>query len=703
MGYRLKSRMIELEFSDNGILEAVYVRKKNILTKQGHHLAICLNNFIYYDDRDFQYIQCVQNDRGIYFSYKLYDKLYLTVRYIKVEFGIGIEVDISGIPGAKGEVSWFEVRFAGLHFEGIDEDLFHAPGQGACYELTSGNINFTPCCSCRTMISFETKEDMYSSVPDKGAGLLGIEGKNDNAIAVTAWSETENFFPMTEAAESGLTLIQRQKICFDIARFKKIKTGTVYLWTEKWNTLLQRYQQFIVGECGFSSPEVPLWLTKGAILELHISQIGGFERAVEYLDKIYELGVRTLYLMPCLEYPNYMQDGTYIHGLRASGSIYSIIDYRKIDSLSGGAEAFKCFVRKAHEKGLRILFDLVPQGASIYGSLYKEKPEWFEYNDEGELFSSHGWNHTYSLDWANPEVQDFFVELACWYISEFDVDGFRIDAPHWKEPNKDKNLSWHASTTCFGSVRLIRKLFEKTKKIKPDIGLLCEVWGVIFENITHMQCEYNVHWALYHAALGVFSGKSLQKWLSEYLYTQVPESRKAVFLETHDTQLLTPMALPMRGSVVTEALMAIITFMGYTPMIWYEELHRRFDFYKKMLKIRMEYIDEKRQPDMEIAYCDSEHVFVAAHHDTRIELLLLNFYRTCVHAKFLYSGGFDVDADGRYELYNIYEGKPMMLLKENDQGKLEKYTKICGKDLNGLYMDLFPYEIYWLELRKTEE
>ena len=53
----------------------------------------------------------------------------------------------------------------------------------------------------------------------------------------------------------------------------------------------------------------------------------------------------------------------------------------------------------------------------------QQHPDWFQRNLQGEMFASHDWLPSYSLDWANPAVQDYFIDFALRNVREYDIDG----------------------------------------------------------------------------------------------------------------------------------------------------------------------------------------------------------------------------------------------------------------------------------------
>lgn len=610
----LANNHLELSFTDRGRLCCISQNGESVTgLRQGEPFLFLLADGKEYSDADsLSFREWSEEGDSLAAVYEA-DGFTVTLHAEKAAGGLCLYAGIEALPGApRREVQHVEFRLPAVRYDGPGSDLFHAPGQGACYELTSENITFAPDARTGDMRDFVTQEDMYSTTPDKGAGLLAVERADRSAcLGFTSWCDRENFFPMTRVSDNGITLIQRDMLVFDLSRFPRMESGRVYLFAGSYREVLESYRALLHTVANVHVPETPGWLRRGAILEVSMAQLGDFDRAVGQLDWLHGIGVRTIYLMPCFCYED--------------PSVYCTIDYYRIDPRFGGEEAFHRFVAALHERGMRILMDLVPQGTSATNALVREHPDWYEKTPEGKMFGSHGWDDTCSLDWANPEVQAFFASVASFYVKHFDVDGYRVDAPHWKEPNRDPQLPWHASWTCFGGMRLTEKVLESIRAIKPDAALLNEVWGAIFQHTTHTVCEYNIHWALYNAALRVWNGSQLQQWFSEYRYTQPEGAPKVVFLETHDTRLLTPPAQRLRGSAVTEALMDLAVFWGCQPMIWYDELERRESYYTGLLALREELGDAlSGWADTEAVTTDQANVFAAARRGERRLLLLEN-------------------------------------------------------------------------------
>ncbi len=102
------------------------------------------------------------------------------------------------------------------------------------------------------------------------------------------------------------------------------------------------------------SHEDPLWFKDAIVYELHVRSfcdsngdgMGDFSGLTEKLDYLQDLGVTTLWLLPFYPSP-WRDDG------------YDISDYTDIHPAYGTLREFRHFMREAHERGLRVIVELV--------------------------------------------------------------------------------------------------------------------------------------------------------------------------------------------------------------------------------------------------------------------------------------------------------------------------------------------------------
>jgi cyclomaltodextrinase / maltogenic alpha-amylase / neopullulanase len=147
---------------------------------------------------------------------------------------------------------------------------------------------------------------------------------------------------------------------------------------------------------------------------------------------------------------------------------YSVIDYFELREEFGSKEDFKVLVQAAHERGIRVLMDFVPNHTSNKHPYFKDtlekgqdSPYWdfYDRDDNGNYTYYFDWTHLPNLNYDNPEVRRMMLEAFSYWVREFNVDGFRVDA-------------------CWG-VQQRRPDFwpewrRALKRIKPDLLLLAE-------------------------------------------------------------------------------------------------------------------------------------------------------------------------------------------------------------------------------------
>jgi alpha-glucosidase len=173
--------------------------------------------------------------------------------------------------------------------------------------------------------------------------------------------------------------------------------------------------------------------------------IGDIRGIIKKLDYLSDLGITAVWISPMYESP--MQDFG-----------YDISDFRKIDPVFGNIDDFKCLLREAHERHIRIVMDLVMNHTSILhpwfiesaSSLDNPKRNWYIWKDGTRnkkpnnwrsAFGNSGWEydkgtgqyylHSFlkempDLNWRNKEVRKaYFKEVRFWL--DLGVDGFRLD------------------------------------------------------------------------------------------------------------------------------------------------------------------------------------------------------------------------------------------------------------------------------------
>jgi glycosidase len=416
------------------------------------------------------------------------------------------------------------------------------------------------------------------SAPTQGPGLLALHaGERDETLLCWYYSDVEPALPFVQGShdiasdntQPAVSLGHEIKLEGWLGAGASLLGGTQYLMLlrQPWPEALQAFQN-TWPLCGLQPLEqVAPWVRDAAIYELHPSAYGGFAGLAAALPGLHALGFNTLYLMPIWEFDNRkgrQWDGNW----STSGSIYAICDFEQLDSTLGTPEELRALVDTAHSLGMRVLLDLVTQGCAREARYVQEAPGWFCRDEEGELVSSRNWNDTYSFDWNNQQFQDYMLWWALEQVRRYDIDGYRVHAPFDKEPNWSRQIPYHASATSLGVLRLLDRLQDELKRLKPDAALLCELYGPIYIRNHDFCYDYLAHHMFFHLALNRLTPSELGEWLNEHWRALPTPSVRVCFTETHNTRTLNPLADGMRGSRISRLLLAGMVLCGFVPMLW---------------------------------------------------------------------------------------------------------------------------------------
>ncbi|WP_164849876.1 alpha-amylase family glycosyl hydrolase [Mucilaginibacter limnophilus] len=215
--------------------------------------------------------------------------------------------------------------------------------------------------------------------------------------------------------------------------------------------------------------DAPKWIDDAIIYQItpaYFVKKAGFDAITAKLAEIKALGVNTIYLQPVTK-------------SEKGGQAYDVIDYLTIDERLGNAQQLKKLVNSAKALNLRVLLDLVPNHTSIshpyaidcikngtdshYFKFYQHTndgaPYSSFYHTDSNKFVYYFWNGLVNLDYQNPEVQQWMIEICKYWLREFDIDGYRFDAV------------WGINSR---TPKFAHRLRTELKIIKPDVLLLAE-------------------------------------------------------------------------------------------------------------------------------------------------------------------------------------------------------------------------------------
>jgi len=448
-----------------------------------------------------------------------------------------------------------------------------------------------------------------SPAPCHSAGIVAVENRGLQRI-VSAWliSDQAVTFPIVRGDGERLTVEHRHHTAAWLRPGVEVTSmGYGVLLTEGGlDDHLARFRSSAYGPAAASATDVPAWWREARVFQLPPYPLSEW---APRLPAIRDMGFNVLYLCPVQA--------------TADRGWYNILDHYAISERVGTAAELRAFVDGAHALGLRVIFDYLPQGVSVESPFVDEHPDWLVRDAYGRTYGSHGWGpragapcrpnraETYSLDWGNPDYRRFAIDWAIWFVEAFDIDGLRCDAMHWKEPNLASDHPRPAWLTIYGGVRILEALRHELRAIKPDVALLSEVWGPIFQPTTDGSYENGaILQAVNESWLGlreerVMTAQQYQAYLRSTEAARPEGYLRASFTANHDMQ---PLGRAARGHPLGDAVSFIHAFSASIPFVMWLEPEGREAFFTALMRERAALGDAL--PDYGAATSDASGVFL---------------------------------------------------------------------------------------------
>jgi cyclomaltodextrinase len=196
----------------------------------------------------------------------------------------------------------------------------------------------------------------------------------------------------------------------------------------------------------------PAWLRDGVVYEIfprNFSATGDFNGITARLDELKDLGVNVLWLMPVHPQGEKMKKGTL-------GSPYAVKDFYALNPDYGTAADFKRLVAEAHRRGLKVIIDIVANHTA-WDSVMMKRPEFYKQDAAGTIIPPvPEWTDVAGLNYGNPKLREYMIDMLKFWVKDFDLDGFRCD------------VAYMVPTDFWEQARV------ELEKVKPDIMMLAE-------------------------------------------------------------------------------------------------------------------------------------------------------------------------------------------------------------------------------------
>jgi maltose alpha-D-glucosyltransferase/alpha-amylase len=238
----------------------------------------------------------------------------------------------------------------------------------------------------------------------------------------------------------------------------------------------------------------PLWFKRSVFYEVHLRGFfdgnddgsGDLRGLTEKLDYLQWLGIDCIWLLPM--YPSPLRDGG-----------YDIADFFAVHPDYGTVDDFRTFVEAAHQRGIRVIADLVVNHTSSDHPWFQdareggEKRDWYVWSETDDRYeeariifldsevSNWTWDpiagayywhrffaHQPDLNYDNPEVQEAMLNVLRFWL-DLGIDGFRLDAVPYLYEREDTNCENLPETHAY-----LQRLRAEVDAGYPDRVLLAE-------------------------------------------------------------------------------------------------------------------------------------------------------------------------------------------------------------------------------------
>ena len=197
-------------------------------------------------------------------------------------------------------------------------------------------------------------------------------------------------------------------------------------------------------------------LETAVIYEANIRQYspsGHFDAFTKDIPQLKELGVKIIWLMPIFpisetkrkatggEDSKFASDFPEAEQSKYLGSYYAVTDFTKINPEFGTIEDFRNLIKTAHENGIYVILDWVPNHTGWDHPWIKTNPDYYTQDENGTIIhpKDTDWTDVADLNYDNQEMRKEMIADMQYWLKEEGVDGFRCDVAasvptdFWKE------------------------------------------------------------------------------------------------------------------------------------------------------------------------------------------------------------------------------------------------------------------------------
>jgi cyclomaltodextrinase / maltogenic alpha-amylase / neopullulanase len=284
------------------------------------------------------------------------------------------------------------------------------------------------------------------------------------------------------------------------------------------------------------------WVRDGVVYEIYpraFSPQGNFNGITARLDNLKDLGVTILWLMPIHPIGQQKKKGTI-------GSPYAVRDYYGINPSYGTKADLERLIAAAHRRGMKVIIDIVANHTS-WDNVLMKYPQFYVHDANGRITYPHDWSDVAELNYDNPKLRRYMIDMLKYWIREFDLDGFRCD------------VAEEVPTDFWEQARV------ELDRIKPDIVMLAEGHK---PELLLKAFDFDYSWPLHSTLTNVLQGRAPANDLKASWQKEVDEWPRASvhmrFSDNHDERR----AIARFGEPAALAASALMFTLDGVPLLY---------------------------------------------------------------------------------------------------------------------------------------